>query len=168
MAVMMGSIVAPGCTFINVSPPPPRANVPRPATLGWSDETQYTPETLPYEELEDDDYGDVIYVEDGAERLGRDGEPSPKRRRAQKVDGVQVRRMQGRPPKLKLAAIKTMREHTAYPKTPDDFLQIDKEELDMSSENVRLAAFIVVTTLLGGVDRVVDWGLMLRLMPNQT
>ena len=44
----------------------------------------------------------------------------------------------------------------------------DGERLDLSSENVRLAAFIVVTTLLGGVDRVVDWGLMMRLVPDQT
>jgi transcription factor C subunit 3 len=64
-----------------------------------------------------------------------------------------------------------MREHTAYPKSTEDFLRAanpEDEELDWSSENVRLAAFIVVTTLLGGVDRVVDWGLMMRLMPDQT
>jgi transcription factor C subunit 3 len=166
-AVMMGASVAPGFAFINVSPTESRAPS-RAITLGWSDETQYNLETLPYEDLEDDDYGDVIYVEDGLERAAKDGEPSPKKRRAQKAAGVQVRRMQGRPPKLKLAAIKTMREHTAYPKTAEEFMQNDKEELDLSSENVRLAAFIVVTTLLGGVDRVVDWGLMLRLMPDQT
>jgi transcription factor C subunit 3 len=62
-----------------------------------------------------------------------------------------------------------MREHTSYPKTADDLLrQDDNDDLDWSSENVRLAAFIVDTTLLGGVDKVVDWVLMLRLMPNQT
>ena len=166
-AIMMGTSVVPGHAFINVSPPQSRTNT-RAITLGWSDETQYDPETLPYDELEDDDYGDVIYIEDGPERAARGDGLSPKRRRGPKVAGEQVKRMQGRPPKLKLAAIKAMREHTAYPKTADDFMQVDKEELDLSSENVRLAAFIVVTTLLGGVDRVVDWGLMLRLMPDQT
>lgn len=166
-AVMSGSNVAPNYIYINVSPPESRANS-RAVSLGWSDDTQYNLETLPYEDLEDDDYGDVNYVEDGPERAAEDGEPSPKKRRVQKAAGVQVRRLQGRPPKLKLAAIKTMREHTAYPKTAEDLLPDDKEELDWSSENVRLAAFIVVTTLLGGVDRVVDWGLMLRLMPDRT
>ncbi len=111
----------------------------------------------------------MIYVEDVPERIANFDEPSPKRQRLQqKADGAQGRRMQGRPPKLKLAAIKTLREHTAYPRTAEDFLREDGERLDLSSENVRLAAFIVVTTLLGGVDRVVDWGLMMRLVPDQT
>jgi transcription factor C subunit 3 len=169
-AVMSGSSVVPDYYFINVSSPASRAGS-RAVGLRWSDETQYDLETLPYEELEDDDYGDVIYIEDGAERTGEDGEPSPKRRRGvQKTAAGQPKRTKGgRPPKLKLAAIKTMREHTSYPKTADDLLrQDDNDDLDWSSENVRLAAFIVVTTLLGGVDKVVDWGLMLRLMPNQT
>jgi transcription factor C subunit 3 len=166
-AVMLGSDVAPDYIFINISAPQSKINM-RPITLGWSDETQYNLETLPYEDLEDDDYGDVIYIEDGQERIGIDGEPSPRKRRVQKAAGAQARRLQGRPPKLKLAAIKTMREHTAYPKTAEDLLRDGKDDLDWSSENVRLAAFIVVTTLLGGVDRVVDWGLMLRLVPDQT
>ncbi|KAL2169865.1 hypothetical protein VTG60DRAFT_5543 [Thermothelomyces hinnuleus] len=164
-AVMLGGKVPPGFVYINVSPPASRANS-KPITLAWSDETRYDLETLPYEELEDDDYGDVTYVED-SERAARDGEPSSKKRRPQKAPG-QVRRMQGRPPKLKLTAIKTMREHTAYPRSEEDFLRGNEEELDWSSENVRLAAFVVVTTLLGGVDRVVDWGLMMRLVPDQT
>jgi transcription factor C subunit 3 len=157
---MLGSNVAPGHSFINVSPPASKVKS-RPVTLVWSEDTQYDLETLPYEQLEDDDYGDVIYIEDPS---ARDGEPSPKKRRVQKPAGG-VKRMQGRPPKLKLAAIKTMREHTAFPTSADDFMG---EDLDWSSENVRLAAFVVVTTLLGGVDRVVDWGLMLRLVPDQT
>ncbi|KAL2151805.1 hypothetical protein VTH82DRAFT_4988 [Thermothelomyces myriococcoides] len=164
-AVMLGGKVPPGFAYINVSPPVSKVNS-KPITLAWSDETQYDLETLPYDELEDDDYGDVTYVE-YSERVARDGEPSAKKRRPQKAPG-QARRMQGRPPKLKLTAIKTMREHTAYPRSEEDFLRGNEEELDWSSENVRLAAFVVVTTLLGGVDRVVDWGLMMRLVPDQT
>ncbi|KAL2159637.1 hypothetical protein VTH06DRAFT_2206 [Thermothelomyces fergusii] len=164
-AVMLGGKVPPGFRYVNVSPPASKVNS-KPVALAWSDETQYDLETLPYDELEDDDYGDVTYVED-SERAARDGEPSAKKRRSQKAPG-QARRMQGRPPKLKLTAIKTMREHTAYPRSEEDFLRGGEEELDWSSENVRLAAFVVVTTLLGGVDRVVDWGLMMRLVPDQT
>ncbi|KAK4250217.1 hypothetical protein C7999DRAFT_29253 [Corynascus novoguineensis] len=164
-AVMLGSSVAPGFGYINVSAPVSKANS-KAIVLGWSDDTQYDLETIPYDELEDDDYGDVTYVED-FEKPPTDGEPSPKKRRLPKAPG-QARRMQGRPPKLKLAAIKTMREHTAYPRSEGDFLRGDEDELDWSSENVRLAAFVVVTTLLGGVDRVVDWGLMMRLVPDQT
>lgn len=137
--------------------------------MTWSDETQYGVETLPYEDLEGDDYADVTFVEDG---LGRPtARRSFKKPRIETAPGMQPRKAPGRPPKLKLQATKTMRELTAYPRTAADFLRVpgdQNEELDWSSENVRLAAFIVVTTLLGGVDRVVDWGLMLRLMPDQT
>ena len=168
-AVSLGVSVTPGSIFINIPGTDARFYSKTP-TVGWSEETQYDLETLPYDDLEDDDYGDVIYVEDVLERPADFDEPSPKRRRLlllqqQQKDG---RRLQGRPPKLKLAAIKTLREHTAYPRTAEDFLREDGERLDLSSENVRLAAFIVVTTLLGGVDRVVDWGLMMRLVPDQT
>ncbi|KAK3308872.1 uncharacterized protein B0T15DRAFT_411718 [Chaetomium strumarium] len=169
-AVILGSSVAPADIYINVSPSLSKVNN-GPVTLKWSEETQYDLETLPYEDLEDDDYGDVNYVEDAERYLAREGRSSPKRRRGGKMAGSEPRRKGGRPPKLKLLPIKTMREHTAYPKSAEDFLRAaneEDEELDWSSENVRLAAFIVVTTLLGGVDRVVDWGLMMRLMPDQT
>ncbi|KAK4103875.1 hypothetical protein N658DRAFT_521719 [Parathielavia hyrcaniae] len=164
MSVMLGSDVAPGYIFINFSAPPPKPDT-RPINLVWSEETHYNLETLPYEDLEDDDYGDVMCHEDG-ERAEMEGVLSPKKRRVQRPPGA--KRMQGRPPKLRLAAIKTMREHTAFPRAPEDLLRDKQDDLDWSSENVRLAAFIVVTTLLGGVDRVVDWGLMLRLVPDQT
>lgn len=170
-ATMIGGAEAPRYKYINVSAPVTRANS-RAVTLRWSDDTLFNLETLPYEDLEDDDYGDVNFVGDvAARRSAREPDSVHKKRRVQKAPVPQVRRAQGRPPKLKLHATKTMREHTAYPRTADDFLRVpgdEDEELDWSSENVRLAAFIVVTTLLGGVDRVVDWGLMLRLMPDQT
>ena len=171
-AVMLGGAVASHHIYINVSPPVSRANS-RAASLKWSDDTDFNLETLPYEDLEDDDYGDVMFVDYIPARPTSKGVDRPlKKRRMQKVPGPQqARRAQGRPPKIKLQATKNMREHTAYPKTADDFMRVpgdEQEELDWSSENVRLAAFIVVTTLLGGVDRVVDWGLMLRLMPDQT
>lgn len=172
LAVMLGGAVASPYIHINVSPPASKANS-REASLKWSDGTQFNLETLPYEDLEDDDYGDVMFVDYVPARPTSKGtDRALKKRRMQKPTGPQqARRAQGRPPKLKLQATKNMREHTAYPKSADDFIRVpgdEHEELDWSSENVRLAAFIVVTTLLGGVDRVVDWGLMLRLMPDQT
>lgn len=170
-ALMKGGTMAPGYIFINLSPPRLRANT-KSVNLKWSDETQFSLETLAYEDLEEDEYDDVVFVDDSPEEAADRGTEQPlKKRRIPRAEGVQVRRAQGRPPKLKLQATKTMREHTAYPKTADDFLRVpddENEDLDWLSENVRLTAFIVVTTLLGGVDRVVDWGLMLRLMPDQT
>lgn len=158
--------------FVDLSPPLSTANAGS-VSLRWSDETQFNLETLPYEDLEDDEDDDAVFADESRGRTSaEDAERPPKKRRTHRAERAQgVRRAQGRPPKLKLQAIKTMREHTAYPRTAEDLLRLpgdENEELDWSSENVRLAAFIVVTTLLGGVDRVVDWGLMLRLMPDQT
>ncbi|KAL1842678.1 hypothetical protein VTJ49DRAFT_4457 [Mycothermus thermophilus] len=168
---------APGLRFINFSPPALLANN-KTANVKWSEDTQYDLETLPYGDLEDDNYNDVLYVEYAPEMIMGINEPFPKRRRMQNGAAAssalppplpsQRGRRGGRPSKVKLAAIKTMREHTAYPKSSEDLLWSTDDDLDWSSENVRLAAFIVVTTLLGGVDRVVDWGLMLRLVPDQT
>ncbi|KAL2023857.1 hypothetical protein VTK56DRAFT_634 [Thermocarpiscus australiensis] len=171
-AMMLETTVAPDYIYINVSPPQWKTDM-KPVSLRWRDHTQYDLETLPYEDLADNDYYGVTLVDGGRERhVGKNIEHSLKRLRVQKNAGAQQpKRPQGRPPKFKLQATKTMREHTAYPKSADDFLRAPgdmDEELDWSSENVRLAAFIVVSTLLGGVDRVVDWGLMLRLMPDQT
>ncbi|KAL2266347.1 hypothetical protein VTJ83DRAFT_5699 [Remersonia thermophila] len=172
----------PGSRFIHLSLPASWASN---KTIGvkWSEDTQYDLETLPYGDLDDDDHKAVPHVEYPLEMLMGLNEPFPKKRRLQNGTAAsaapppplppppsssQRGRRGGRPSKVKLAAIKTMREHTAYPKSSEDLLWSADDDLDWSSENVRLAAFIVVTTLLGGVDRVVDWGLMLRLVPDQT
>jgi transcription factor C subunit 3 len=166
--LLNGDLAMADHLYVNVCPPNSKTMS---ATPRWSEETQFDVETLPYEDLEDDTYHDYLFAGNRLGRAPRDSGQAHKKRRVHKAEVNQVRRVQGRPPKFKLQATKTMREHTAYPKTTDDFLRApgeENEELDWSSENVRLAAFVVVTTLLGGVDRVVDWGLMLRLMPDQT
>jgi hypothetical protein len=175
-AAMENSNAVPGHSFMTFSPPASRINNKPVTNLKWSEETQYDLETLPYGDLENDDDADDMYVENSSERVFREHETFTKRRRMQKeasgASGLptapQQKRAPGRPPKVKLVAIKTARELTSYPKSAEDLLWNKDDDLDWSSENVRLAAFIVVTTLLGGVDRVVDWGLMLRLVPDQT
>ena len=156
--LLSGGSVAPNYRFINVSPAVCKSNMKKPPNLRWPEYTQYTVENLPYRELLDDDG----WVPQG--RVKGRAQPNTA------TPGVR-RGYGGRPTKFKLRAIKTEREHTAYPKSSDDFLRQpndENEELDWNSENVRLTAFIVVTTLLGGVDRVVDWGLMMRLFPDLT
>ncbi|KAK0616021.1 hypothetical protein B0T17DRAFT_657059 [Bombardia bombarda] len=162
-SVLLGGSVVPDYMFINVSSSSSKATM-RPIIARWSDDTQYGLDTLPYGELED-------LCEDDEDSDIERTEPRPTKKR--RITKNYKRRMGvgGRPTKFKLHGIKTGRELSAYPKNTDDFLRIpgdEAEELDWTSENTRLTAFIVVTTLLGGVDRVVDWGLMMRLFPDLT
>ncbi|KAK4191636.1 hypothetical protein QBC35DRAFT_293632 [Podospora australis] len=162
-AAFQGATAAPAFQFINFTAPEAIANN-KPVEGLWATERQFDLETLPYEDLEDpNDYG---LFKAGRATSAPDG---TKKRRGRQPGSTNKNKF--RPAKHKLQAIKTARELTPYPKSPEDFLRVvgdETEELDWLSENVRLATFIVVTTLLGGVNRVVDWGLMLRLMPDQT
>ncbi|KAK4452481.1 transcription factor tau subunit sfc3 [Podospora aff. communis PSN243] len=169
---VLGGSIAPSHHFINLSPPEHKVNT-RPVQLRWSDERQYDLETLPYEFLEDDDDDEVLYPSAPPKRKApkKVAEPRPlKRQRIAKITEKNMGMVRGS--KFKLPAIKTARELTSFPRTAHDFLRAPAgdgdEDLDWTSENVRLTAFVVVTTLLGGVDRIVDWGLMLRLFPDMT
>ena len=174
--IILGGTVAPNYRFINVSPSERKANT-RPVKLRWSDDRQFDLETLPYEYLEDDlDDDDVLYPSSMPKRTvvrapKKTTEPRQlKRQRIAKITEKNMGMVRGS--KFKLPAIKTARELTSFPRTVQDFLRPPgadtDEDLDWTSENVRLTAFVVVTTLLGGVDRIVDWGLMLRLFPDMT
>ncbi|KAK1779029.1 hypothetical protein QBC45DRAFT_412532 [Copromyces sp. CBS 386.78] len=170
-ALLTANIVSSKPIFINVSSSTPKASMKN-LTLKWSEDRQFELDTLPYD--------DVVQVADD-ESLPYDG-GSPDRVIVRPVRATRtIRKAEpnkpgrkgqgGRPPKIKLPAIKTEREHTAYPTTDNDFLRVSgdrTQELDWSSDNVKVTAFVVVTTLLGGVDRVVDWGLMMRLFPDMT
>ncbi|KAK3491313.1 hypothetical protein B0T13DRAFT_70135 [Neurospora crassa] len=170
-ALLTANIVSSKPIFINISSSTTKASMKN-LTLKWSEDRQFGLDTLPYD--------DVVQVADD-ESLPYDGD-SPDRIIVRPVRATRTTRKTepnkpgrkghgGRPPKIKLPAIKTEREHTAYPTTDNDFLRVSGDrslELDWSSDNVKVTAFVVVTTLLGGVDRVVDWGLMMRLFPDMT
>lgn len=172
--LLLGGSIAPEHIYINVSPSIERSSM-KPVTLQWSEGTQYTLDTLPYEYLDDDDdMDDISYVARMPTRkVGRPKKVTePKQRKRQRIAKVTEKTMgMVRGSKFKLPAIKTGRELTAFPRSEEDFLRApgdDSLQLDWTSENVKLTAFVVITTLLGGVDRIVDWGLMLRLFPDLT
>ncbi|KAK3403220.1 hypothetical protein B0T20DRAFT_367852 [Sordaria brevicollis] len=170
-ALLTANVVSSKPILINISSSPIKASMKN-LTLKWSEDRQFELDTLPYD--------DIVLVADD-ESLPFDG-GSPDRVFVRPVRATRTMRKPGpnkpgrkghggRPPKIKLPAIKTEREHTAYPTTDNDFLRVfgDRSlELDWSSDNVKVTAFVVVTTLLGGVDRVVDWGLMMRIFPDMT
>ncbi|KAK1754729.1 hypothetical protein QBC47DRAFT_225194 [Echria macrotheca] len=172
--LVYGGSIAPEYIFINVSPSEAKVDM-RPVNLRWSEDRQFDLDTLPYEVLETDDDDDVLFPSDAPRRpiyrMARktlaDTRPL-KRQRIAHVTEKNMGMIKGN--KLKLRSIKFGRELTSYPLSAEDFLRNPsaEDETDWNSENVRLTAFVVVTTLLGGVDRVVDWGLMLRLFPDST
>ncbi|KAK0614306.1 hypothetical protein B0T14DRAFT_539842 [Immersiella caudata] len=176
LSSVLGGSIAPNYQFINLSPSESKVSTGSIGTLRWAAERDFDLETLPYEFLEDDDDDDVLYPSTAPKRTvvrqpKKIIEPRQlKRQRIAKITEKNMGMVRGS--KFKLPAIKTARELTSFPRTAQDFLRAPNkdadEELDWTSENVRLTAFVVVTTLLGGVDRIVDWGLMLRLFPDMT
>ena len=60
---------------------------------------------------------------------------------------------------------------TSYRDSPQGFFPdtaSGENGLDWKKENVRIACFVTVRTLLGGVNKSVDWGIMQRLYPEAT
>ncbi|KAK5657268.1 hypothetical protein OQA88_3327 [Cercophora sp. LCS_1] len=171
--ILYGGSVEPNYLWINVSPSTKKSNMKPLPELQWKDKHQFGVTTLPYDELRDDDDDDVLYPSRAPRRSAPKKSVEPRLLKRQRIAKVTEKAMgMVKANKFKLAAIKTGRELTSYPRSVKDFLRNPTEEvsddIDWSSENVRLTAFVVVTTLLGGVDRVVDWGLMMRLFPELT
>ncbi|KAH8842603.1 hypothetical protein MCOR27_004373 [Pyricularia oryzae] len=74
------------------------------------------------------------------------------------------------PAPTRVPVFRKVRELTAFPHTPEDYsaqelVEVD-DDVDWSAENTKLAAFIAIRVLLGGVEKVIDWGLMMRLFPD--
>ncbi|KAK4195946.1 hypothetical protein QBC40DRAFT_268842 [Triangularia verruculosa] len=157
--LLQAGSVAPDFIILNITPKHGMSHLPVKAR--FEEQKQFTMETLDYQELEsDDDYQDLL-----------PGAFAHRKKRMGRPPGSKSQTTRTRAGKIKLKEIKTRRELTAYPQCPEDFLRQagDRAEgLDWSSENVRLATFVSITTLLGGTARYVDWGLILRLLPEQT
>lgn len=64
---------------------------------------------------------------------------------------------------------KKVRELSAFPHAQEDYFEnrpVVSDDIDWSTHDTRIAAFVVVRTLLGGVDKTIDWGVMMRLFPD--
>ncbi|VBB75275.1 Putative protein of unknown function [Podospora comata] len=151
--------VAPDFIILNITPKHGMSHMPVKAR--FNDQKQFTMDTLDYQELESDDDHQELLPGAFAHRKKRLGRPP----------GSKSQTTRTRSGKIKLKEIKTKREHTGFPQCPEDFLRQpgDRAEgLDWSSENVRLATYVAIGTLLGGTSRSVDWGLIMRIYPEQT
>ncbi|KAJ9155983.1 Transcription factor tau subunit sfc3 [Coniochaeta hoffmannii] len=179
--MMLFSTLAPEYRFINASPPvsicQTKAVVPV-----WDDENQFTLETFPYKlatTLAGDEDEEPPHKKPKLDLLRRKprGRPpgkkaSPKKDRAGDAHEPKEKKRMGRKPKrIRLPALEAEREHTAYPQSAEEYMDIHhgaERTPEWNSEHTQLAAFVCVTTLLGGVAKSVDWGIMMRLFPDMS
>lgn len=156
--------------FFNLSPEPAVCNM-APVDPQWLDENEWTLQTTPYEMLVDDD--EVPFPDFDVDQAGYDpgrgpGRPrtrplpkdpnKPKRKYVKKTD----RDAPGE-------EFKRQRELTPYPRKPEDYFRQKGEEclgVDWKVEDTRIAAYVAVSTLTGGINKAMDWGLMMRIFPE--
>lgn len=178
--IMTFSTLAPEYRFINVSPPASVCQL-RPIAPVWDEEVQFTMETFPYEIAansagdEDEESPHKSQVE--FLKTKPRGRP-PGKKDSPKKDGAadpqqpkEKKRMGRKPKRIRLPALEVEREHTAYPQSAEEYMDIHhgaERTPEWNSEHTQLAAFVCVTTLLGGVAKSVDWGLMMRLFPDMS
>jgi hypothetical protein len=182
--VMTSDTVAPDYVYINFGTPFGKIKKGPLFRLEWPEENQFTIDTIPWEDLESmsdiDGGGDE---EEPPKKLAATllkrprGRPpkSPETRKKDRAKGGvdtengEKAKMGRRPKKNRLPAIATSRIHTPYPRDENEYMEVHRgKELtkEWNSEHTQLAAFVCVSTLVGGVGKAVDWGLMMRLFPH--
>lgn len=168
---MSGSI-APNYVFMNFSSSKEVSSM-APIDLQWLDENDWTLETIPYEQLQDHDDDpylqyDISSIRPPKRARGRPPNPNPKPKPKPVVP--RPRKYQKRNPRdPTVRELKVQRELNAYPTTKSDYFRSKGEEslgIDWKAEDTRIAAYVAVSTLTGGINKAMDWGLMMRLFPE--
>lgn len=172
---MSGSIV-PDYLFMCFSPGFEVSNM-APCELQWHDDNNWTFETTPYDMLvaEEEEaaksaetaelYGIIPNSERGLRRAPgrprkyartvREGPPRKYVRRGNKDESIRE--------------LKLQRELTAYPRESQEYFRQkgqEDPEIDWKAEDTRIAAYVAVSTLLGGINKAMDWGIMMRIFPD--
>lgn len=162
---MSGSI-APNYVFMNFSSTKEVSSM-APVKLQWLDENDWTLETIPYEQIEDQDKDpylqyDISSLKDPKRGVGRPRKPKPAL--------PPPRKYQKRKPRdPSIRELKVQRELNPYPTMKSDYFRLKGEEslgIDWKVEDTRIAAYVAVSTLTGGINKAMDWGLMMRLFPE--
>ncbi|KKY34392.1 putative tfiiic transcription initiation factor complex subunits tfc3 [Diaporthe ampelina] len=145
----MSGTIAPDYVFICFTPSQAVSNM-APCTLQWHDSNNWTLDSIPYEKLVGD--------EEEAAKSAETAEPYgiiPIAERGPKDDSVRE--------------LKLQRELTAYPREPNEYFRQkgqEDPEIDWKAEDTRIAAYVAVSTLLGGINKAMDWGVMMRIFPD--
>lgn len=168
--------VAPNLVFINFSTKPGVSNM-APCNLQWDEQNEWTIETIPYEMLKDDD--DVskpkvpgsVPLDSTDNRMRAEGGPPVSSRPKPQESVKPVPRKYVRKPEKgpRLRELKVQRELTPYPQQSDEYFRVKGDSsfgVDWKAEDTRIAAYVAVSTLMGGINKAMDWGLMMRIFPE--
>lgn len=172
---MSGSI-APNYLYMNFGSTPAISST-TPVKLEWLDENEWSINTIPYDQLEDND--DQLWFPRGPGRPKGSGKPKQPgvKKVAEKVAKKVTKKKPGPKPKSEkkknqpqLAEFKMQREIVMWPRYyPDEYFRIRGDTalgIDWKAEDTRIAAYVAVTTLTGGINKAMQWGLMLRIFPE--
>lgn len=170
---LSGSI-APHYIYINFSAKPEVSNM-APCELRWDEKYEWTLETIPYEMLDDDDVKkpknpEIIPIDpenDGVRAASRQsGASKPKLQESAKPLRKYNKKADKDP---RVRELKVLRELTPYPQEKSEYFRVKGDEslgLDWKVEDTRIAAYVAVSTLMGGISKAMDWGLMMRIFPE--
>lgn len=172
----MSGTIAPDYVFICFAPSPAVSNMVS-CTLRWHDDNNWTLDSIPYEKLVDDEeeaarsaetaepYGIVPIAERGVRR----GPGRPRKYPPSVRDGPPRKYVRKQPKDESIRELKLQRELTAYPREPNEYFRQkgqEDPEVDWKAEDTRIAAYVAVSTLLGGINKAMDWGIMMRIFPD--
>jgi hypothetical protein len=173
---IMSATIAPDYRFFCFAPTPEVSNM-SPCTLQWDDSYAWTPDSIPYEDLVADEeeaakspetaelYGIVPLSERGVRRG-----PGRPRKYPPSMRELAPRRYVRRQAKDdSIRELKLQRELTAYPRESTEYFRQkgqEDPEVDWKAEDTRIAAYVAVSTLLGGINKAMDWGVLMRIFPD--
>ncbi|KAI0118582.1 hypothetical protein F4776DRAFT_634689 [Hypoxylon sp. NC0597] len=167
--ILLHGSIAPDYIFISLSPDISRANM-APVSLEWPTRNQYTAKNIPDEiknaSPDDDNAGLPSIVHRGRGRPRTDAntkaqsKEKPKPRVVKKTQPTPVPKVEIQYTTRSLHPIPI--QHRGRANRPN----LNEDELGLSGETELIAAFVVFKTLLGGVDKKVDLGLILKTFPT--
>lgn len=162
---MSGSI-APNYVFMNFSSAKEVSNM-APVDLQWRDENEWTLQTIPYDQLEDHDDDPYLQYDISSMKAPKRGRGRPPKPKPEFPEPRKYQRRNPRDPSVR--ELKVQRELNAYPTMKSEYFRLKGEEslgIDWKAEDTRIAAYVAVSTLTGGINKAMDWGLMMRLFPE--
>ncbi|KAI1453260.1 hypothetical protein F4805DRAFT_380399 [Annulohypoxylon moriforme] len=161
------------CIFVSLFPNVSRANMnPIPRALEWPRKTQYTAENLPDEikdsSPDDENAGVSIPARRNRGRPRKDSNVSPSRekpkprapRTPRKVQPEIIPRVEKQYKTRQFGPIPILHRGRVNRPAPNE------DKLGLNGETDLIAAFVVFKTLLGGVEKKVDIGLILKTFPQ--
>ncbi|KAI2608612.1 uncharacterized protein GGS25DRAFT_531679 [Hypoxylon fragiforme] len=170
--VIMHGSVAPDYIFMSLSSEVPRSNM-KPITLEWPSANQFTPDTLPDDiknaSADDENIGlpNVVRHNRGRPVNGQNSESrlGKAARSNTKKNSKATQIVMASQPEVQYKT-RSLRPIPIQPRGRVNRPLQDDDALGLSGETELIAAHVVFKTLLGGVDRKVDIGLILKTFPR--